>query len=95
MKCLVFVKFLPGGSIAPDEFFSHLNAEWGRYDENTDRVFKPGNREKEYVIHTGVKSAVCVADYDSIQQLAIDVSIMPGAGIASIEVMPVQDTVPV
>ncbi|MBN2239977.1 MAG: hypothetical protein JW712_09385 [Dehalococcoidales bacterium] len=87
MKCLVFVKFLPGGSISPDQFFAHLDAEWGWYDEN-EEMTEMGN---ENDTRPEVRSAVCVTDYDSIQQLAIDISIMPGAGIAGIEVVPVSE----
>jgi hypothetical protein len=91
MKCLVFVKFLPGGSLTPDQFFSHLNAGWGWYDGADDVVTVDENQYNSGKQHPKVLSAVCVADYDSIQQLAIDISIMPGAGIAGIEVMPVPE----
>jgi hypothetical protein len=91
MKCLVFVKFLPGGSLTPDQFFSHLNARWGWYDGVDDIVNMYGNQDNNGRGYSKVLSAVCVTDYDSIQQLAIDISIMPGAGIAGIEVMPVPE----
>ena len=85
MKCLVFVKFLPGGSIAPDQFFSHINAEWGWYDEENE------SEPSVDFYNSCIKSAVCLTDYDTIHQLAIDLSIMPGAGIAGIEVLPVPE----
>ena len=40
--------------------------------------------------HSG-KEAFCLADYESIQQLALDLAIMPGAGIANIEVFPLTE----
>jgi hypothetical protein len=82
MKCLIFVKFLPGGSLPPAIFLSRLNARWGHIEEGS-------GTEK-----AGAGSAICVADYESIEQLALDLSIMPGAGIASIEVVPLPDNYP-
>jgi hypothetical protein len=42
----------------------------------------------------GAGSAICIADYESIEQLTLDLSVMPGAGIASIEVVPFPDDYP-
>ena len=28
MQCLVLVKFLEGGSLSPEEFFSRVGAQW-------------------------------------------------------------------
>jgi hypothetical protein len=82
MKCLIFVKFLPEGSLPPAVFLSRLNARWGYIEEgsSTERA--------------GAGSAICIADYESIEQLTLDLSVMPGAGIASIEVVPFPDDYP-
>ena len=77
MKCLVFVKFLPNGSLAPSEFFRRIDAEWFWLEE------EPENDRP--------KAAVCVAEFDSIQQLGLDLAIMPGAGISNVEVVPVTE----
>jgi hypothetical protein len=36
-------------------------------------------------------SAICIADYESLEQLTMDLSIMPGAGIANIEIVPISE----
>jgi hypothetical protein len=38
------------------------------------------------------RSAFAIADYLSIEQLAIDLAVIPGAGIAGIEVFPITET---
>jgi hypothetical protein len=78
MRCLVSVKFLPDGSLPPEEFFARINAQWNWY-EDTD---SEGNSIQ------GARSAVGIADYDSLEQLAMDLAIMPGAGIYDITVYP-------
>jgi len=75
MQCLVFVKFLPGGSLSPEEFLSRINAQWSWFEEVRDNELP--------------RSALCITDYESIEQLTIDLSIMPGAGISNVEVLPV------
>ncbi len=87
MQCLVFVKFLPGGSLAPEEFFARIKAQWFWLEDSRDNKSK----ETEFgrTAHAqSPRSAVCIAEYDSIEQLAIDLSIMPGAGISNVEVAP-------
>ncbi len=37
------------------------------------------------------RAAVGVADYDSVEQLSIDISIMPGASISNVEVIPIEE----
>jgi len=78
MLCLVYVKFLPGGSLAPEEVITRLGARW-QWVEDADDVWSNG----------AVRAGLCIAEYDSIEQLAIDLSVMPGAGIGNIEVVPV------
>jgi hypothetical protein len=92
MRCLVFVKFLPGGSLAPEEFFARINAQWSWLEDMRDS--NPGKAIFETGAHTQYpRSAICITDYDSIEQLSIDLSIMPGAGISNIEVLPLSEEV--
>jgi hypothetical protein len=87
MKCLVFVKFLPGGSIQPDDFFLRINAEHSWLEDTVESsIEKSGDKENYPALK--VRSAMCIADYDSVEQLAIDLTIMPGAGISNVEVLP-------
>jgi hypothetical protein len=90
MRYLVFVKFLPGGSLAPEDFFARINAQWYSLENMRDRQL--GKADSERMTHRqSPKSAICIADFESIEQLAIDLSIMPGAGISNIEVVPVSE----
>lgn len=90
MRCLVFVKFLPGGSLSPEEFFARIKSEWNCVEDGPGN--RPGEDNRERKAHTQkARSAICIAEYDSIQQLAIDLAIMPGAGISNVEVLPVSD----
>jgi hypothetical protein len=91
LLCLVYVRFLPGGSLGMDEFFSRINARWscsngvGGGTELSDI--------KRIERTNSPTDGVCIADYDSIEQFAFDISVMPGAGIGSIEVVPVEEAV--
>ena len=87
MLCLVHVKFMPEGSVSPDEFFACLNAKWFYYGALDDAV-APNPAPESAECKTSCKEAFCLTDYESIQQLAVDLVIMPGAGIANIEVFP-------
>ena len=92
MRCLVFGKFLPGGSLAPEEFFARINAQWSWLEDMRD--VDPGKAIFETGAHAQYpRSAICITDYDSIEQLSIDLSIMPGAGISNIEVLPLSEEV--
>jgi hypothetical protein len=89
MKCLVLVRFLPGGSLPPEEFFRRLNTRWQWLEGSED---EPASTLSEGVNHApSIRSAVCLADYESIEQLTIDLAIMPGAGISSVEVVPIAE----
>jgi hypothetical protein len=89
MRCLVFVKFFPGGSLPPEEFFTRINAQWSHLEDTQgmelDNTLEKPDRERL------PKSAICIADYDSIEQLAMDLAIMPGAGISNVEVVPISE----
>jgi hypothetical protein len=87
MRYLVFVKFLPGGSLPPDEFFTRINAQWSWLEGADDAESKKASFEKK----THVRSAICIADRESIEQLAIDLAIMPGASISNVEVVPISE----
>lgn len=82
MRCLVMVKFLPGGSLPPEDFFARINARWSHLDN-------PEDTGLEQAFPSKPRSGVCIADYDSIEQLTLDLAVMPGAGIANIEVVPI------
>ena len=81
MLYIVLVDFLSGGALPPDEFFRRINARWSCLEEPhaTDETSEPERRTRR---------GICIAEMDSIQQFSIDISIMPGVGIANIEVMP-------
>lgn len=90
MKCLVFVKFLPGGSLSPEEFFGRLNAQCICFQREDDKLTEKTDSPKT-VRTLRPRSAICVADYESIEQSAIDLAIMPGAGISNVEVVPISE----
>lgn len=87
MRCLVFVKFLPGGSLPPDELFARINARCGYLEDAESENADQGKTTRV----KSPKSAICIADYDSIEQLAFDLAVLPGAGIASVEVVPLSE----
>ena len=87
MKCLVFVRFLPDGAMQPEDFFSQVNAEWSLVEEFEDKRLQGENVQTQKT--RKVKSGICIADYDSIEQLSIDLAGMPGTGILNIEIMTV------
>ncbi len=88
----ILVKFLPGGSMSPYEFFSRINARWNWVEEKD--VTAPGiPGSGKSGVTKSARSALCIADLDSIQQLAIDLAIMPGAGISNVEILQsIEDT---
>lgn len=90
MQCLVFVRFLPGGSLPPGEFFSRINARWSRLEDTKDAESDVAGQGEPPRLQSP-RSAICIADYDSIEQLAIDLAIMPGAGISNVEVAPISE----
>jgi hypothetical protein len=92
MMFAVYVKFLPGGSIAPEEFFARINAQW-YWLEDAHNTESRNTSSGKTTLAQSPKSAICIADYDSIQQFAIDLAIMPGAGISNIEVIPLSDEI--
>ncbi len=90
MMLAVYVEFLPGGSMPPDEFFARINARWYRVEEPSDA--EPGNAGVERPAQAQVpRSGICITDYDSVQQLAIDLAVKPDAGIANMEMFPAHE----
>ncbi|MFA5309781.1 MAG: hypothetical protein WC370_09915 [Dehalococcoidales bacterium] len=87
MWCLVLVRFLPGGSLSPVELFSRLNAKWS-YVENKDCPAPESSGAAKGPSNQSPGYGICLADYASIEQLSLDLAIMPGAGISSVEVVP-------
>jgi hypothetical protein len=88
MHCLVIVKFLPEGSLSPEEFFTRINARW-QWLEDPNDIKSSKARFQGTKIAYKARSAICITDYESIEQLSLDVAIMPGAGISNVEVMPI------
>ncbi len=92
MRYLVFVRFLPGGALAPDEFFAHINAHWRFLEDTEDRESKTtGSERTPHLIPP--RSAVCIVENKSIEELAIDLATMPGAGISNVEVRPISEDI--
>jgi hypothetical protein len=88
MQCLVLVKFLEGGSLSSDEFFRRVGAQWSWVDYIPPG--EAGDTGKETPGHlVKAREAICIADYESVEQLAIDLAIMPGAGISGVELIPI------
>ena len=90
MKCLVFVKFLPGVSLPPEELLAGINSQW-IWLEGTDDKQSLNSAVSRTTSFQSPRAAICIADYESIDQLAIAVAIMPGAGISNIEVVPISE----
>lgn len=80
MLYLVRVIFLPDCSISPEEFAHRINARWTWSESGT-----AGDFQSQSGGSAAPREVLCIADIDSIEQFAIDVSIMPG-GISNIEV---------
>ena len=89
MRCLVFVRFLPGGSLPPEEFFARVNAEWSILDNESGAGSPVGHGTSPR--NQSPRSAMCIADYDSVEQLGLDLAILPGAGLSAVEVVPMPD----
>lgn len=85
------MKFLPGGSLPPEEFFTRINAQWSHLEDIED--MESENALEKTTRVQSPKSAICIADYDSIEQLAMDLAIMPGAGISNVEVVPISEEI--
>ena len=90
MRCLVHVKFLPGGSLSPQEFFTRINAQWSFLEDQDNSESRTGGPQTT-TRRQSARSAMCLADYDSVEQLALDLAIMPGAGLSAVEVVPVTE----
>jgi len=89
MRCLVLVKFLPGGSLPPEEFFARLDAQLSWIEGNDDTGSSTAKGKAATPRSGQARSAVGIANYESVEQLAIDLAIMPGAGISNVEVVPI------
>ena len=87
MRCLVFVEFARGGSIPPTEFFMRMKAIWS-YVKETESGEKETGSPSRNTSTQSAKCGICIADYDSIEQLTTDLAIMPGAGISNVQVFP-------
>ncbi len=88
MQCLAVVTFLPGCSLPPEEFSKHLKHRW-TWIENTADIHIPKPNFNETHHSLPAKFTVFIADYESVEQMAMDLAIIPGAGISSIEILPV------
>lgn len=90
MRCLVFVKFLPGVTLPPDELISHINTRWSWIEDTEGRELKIDDIQ-ETTSFQSPRSAIYIADYESIEQLALDLAIMPGAGIYNVEIVTISE----
>ena len=84
MRCLVFVRFMPEGSLPPEDFFARLNSKWSW-------LGKANEIGSGYNNNRASTAALCITDYESIEQLTLDLAIMPGAGISNIEIVPISE----
>ena len=84
MRCLVFVKFLSEGPLPPEVFFARLNARWSWLGKSNEL----GNGENNNRTST---AALCITDYESMEQLTLDLAIMPSAGISNVEIVPINE----
>jgi hypothetical protein len=90
MQCIVTVRFLPGCSLPPSEFFARLNARWSWLETESPGIHGNITEKDSSSIHP--RYAICIAEYDSIEQLSMDLAITPGAGVANIEITPLPGT---
>lgn len=83
MRCLVFVKFMPEGSLPAEVFFTHLNASWTWLGKANETINSRGGTTNQTP-----SAALCITNCESIKQLTLDLVTMPGAGIDKVEVVP-------
>ena len=83
MLYLVHVVFLPGCAISPEEFFRRVNARWVWSENGFEGTGVPQSGD------SGSRDLLCIADLESAEQFAIDVSIMPGSiSLVELEALP-------
>ena len=75
---------MPEGSLSPEDFLARLNSRWSWLGKANEI----GNVENNNRTST---AALCITDYESVEQLTLDLAIMPGAGISNIEVVPLSE----
>ncbi len=89
MVCVIRVKFLSEVSISPNEFFSYMKPVWSSIDNS----FRTTGINAGIVSHKRINPgfAVCIANCDSMEKLSKEIAIMPGAGVESIEILPLPE----
>ena len=92
MRCLCYAKFMSNGSIAPGEFFAHINTKWSCVEDTHNTLIKTSNPGIARN-HSVTKSVVFIADCKSVKQLTSYLVTMPGAGICNVEIFPVPEVV--
>jgi hypothetical protein len=80
----MFVEFMAEGSLPADEFSNRLQAEW-IFLENVEVDHK--TRVQAITRMRRPRSGICIAEYQSLEQLNGLLKSMPGAGIASIKTL--------
>jgi hypothetical protein len=90
MRCLCYAKFLSSGAIPPGEFFAHIATKWSCIEDSPKTTIKTSNHIMPRT-HILPQSIVFIADCRSVEQLALDLATMPGAGLSNVEIFPVPE----
>ena len=86
MVCVIMVKFLSEVPISPNEFFAYMKPIWSSVENSSRNTnINAGIISSK---RTNPKSVICIANCDSVEQLSREIAIMPGAGVESIEILP-------
>lgn len=86
MVYVIRVKFLSKMSISPNEFFATLKPVWSATENSSGTGGSYAGSISRRL--TNPQSVVCMADCDSVEELSRQIAIMPGAGVESIEILP-------
>lgn len=85
MKYMVTVSGRPGCTVSPLELFSHLNPRWTWVrDESDSTAPLPAGEDDECAV------GMCITDACNLTALSSELAKMPGAGISSVRVFPLQ-----
>jgi len=91
MRCLNYVKFLPGGAITPGEFFAHIGTKWSFIEDSTIKITRDAKSERINRTYLLPHAIIFITECKSIKQLTSDFATMPGAGISGFEISHVQE----
>ncbi len=89
MVCVIRVKFLSEVSISPNEFFVCMKPVWSSFETPSETT----NMNAGIISRRRINphTAICIANCDSVEQLSREIAIMPGAGVESIEIVPLSE----